>query len=94
MSQEPQETKEEARLRQLLEEVESMNFPDYPAYRTGCRWGLVCAIPVFALVLFVLCISSKDILHTLLIYGWTAPVIAGTIFLLVWAIGAFRPTKL
>ena len=27
-------------------------------------------------------------------YGWTAAIIAITVFLVVWAIGSFRPQKL
>ena len=57
--------------------------------------GLRFFIAGILIVLFLLVCGRLDHFgRRLAQYGWTAAIIAITVFLVVWAIGSFRPQKL
>ena len=90
---------EDAKTREVLRMMDRMmqesKIPDYPDYRRGLRWGgIVGVLALAALIVFiVLSGQSNDIAGRLLRHGWTALAVGGVMFLLVGAIGAFRPPK-
>ena len=87
---------DDPRLKELLRQVEAVDIPDYPDWKKGRRWGLTAGVAVgILIVLFLLvCGRLEPFGRRLAQYGWTAAIIAITVFLVVWAIGSFRPQKL
>lgn len=80
---------DDPRLKELLRQVEAVDIPDYPDWKKGRRWGLTAGVAAGILIVLFLLVCGR-----LAQYGWTAAIIAITVFLVVWAIGSFRPQKL
>lgn len=83
------EQEDDPRLKELLRQVEDVyNIPDYPDWKRGWKWGLPSGIIAGAIVALFLLSCGR-----LLQLGWSAALFAFAVFLVVWAVGAFRPQK-
>ena len=87
---------DDPRFKELLRQVEAVDVPDYPDWKRGWRWGLAAGVSAGVLIALFLLVGGKigNFGKRLLEYGWTAAAIAFAVFLVVWAIGAFRPQNL
>ena len=88
------ESEREARLKELLEEVESVQIPDYPDYQRGRKWAVYTGVPLLVILLAVmLCSGPITRLHVRLWDNIWTFASAALVVLVVWAFGAFRPQK-
>ena len=88
------ESEREARLKELLKEVESVQIPDYPDYQRGRKWGVYTGVPLLVILLAVMLFSGPITrLHVRLWDNIWTFASAALVVLVVWAFGAFRPQK-
>lgn len=88
------ESEREARLKELLKEVESVQIPDYPDYQRGRKWAVYTGVPLLVILLAVMLFSGPITrLHVRLWDNIWTFASAALIVLVVWAFGAFRPQK-
>ena len=88
------ESEREARLKELLKEVESVQIPDYPDYQRGRKWAVHTGIPLLVILLLVILFSGPvSRLHVRLWDNIWTFASAALVVLVVWAFGAFRPQK-
>ena len=88
------ESEREARLKELLKEVESVQIPDYPDYQRGRKWAVYTGGPLLVILLAVMLFSGPITrLHVRLWDNIWTFASAALVVLVVWAFGAFRPQK-
>ena len=88
------ESEREARLKELLKEVESVQIPDYPDYQRGRKWAVYTGVPLLVILLAVMLFSGPITrLHVRLWDNICTFASAALVVLVVWAFGAFRPQK-
>ena len=88
------ESEREARLKELLKEVESVQIPDYPDYQRGRKWAVYTGVPLLVILLAVMLFSGPITrLHVRLWDNIWTFASAAVVVLVVWAFGAFRPQK-
>ena len=88
------ESEREARLKELLKEVESVQIPDYPDYQRGRKWAVYTGVPLLVILLAVMVFSGPITrLHVRLWDNIWTFASAALVVLVVWAFGAFRPQK-
>ncbi|HJH02690.1 hypothetical protein [Victivallis vadensis] len=88
------ESEREARLKELLKEVESVQIPDYPDYQRGRKWAVYTGVPLLVILLAVMLFSGPITrLHVRLWDNIWTFASAALVVLVVWAFGAFRPQK-
>ena len=88
------ESEREARLKELLKEVESVQIPDYPDYQRGRKWAVYTGVPLLVILLAVMLFSGPITrLHVRLWDNILTFASAALVVLVVWAFGAFRPQK-
>ena len=88
------ESEREARLKELLKEVESVQIPDYPDYQRGRKWAVYTGVPLLVILLAVMLFSGPITrLHVRLWDNIWTFASAALVELVVWAFGAFRPQK-
>ena len=88
------ESEREARLKELLKEVESVQIPDYPDYQRGRKWAVYTGVPLLVILLAVMLFSGPITrLHVRLWDNIWMFASAALVVLVVWAFGAFRPQK-
>ena len=88
------ESEREARLKELLKEVESVQIPDYPDYQRGKKWAVYTGVPLLVILLAVMLFSGPITrLHVRLWDNIWTFASAALVVLVVWAFGAFRPQK-
>ena len=88
------ESEREARLKELLKEVESVQIPDYPDYQRGRKWAVYTGVPLLVILLAVMLFSGPVTrLHVRLWDNIWTFASAALVVLVVWAFGAFRPQK-
>ena len=88
------ESEREARLKELLKEVESVQIPDYPDYQRGRKWAVYTGAPLLVILLAVMRFSGPITrLHVRLWDNIWTFASAALVVLVVWAFGAFRPQK-
>ncbi len=88
------ELEREARLKELLKEVESVQIPDYPDYQRGRKWAVYTGVPLLVILLAVMLFSGPITrLHVRLWDNIWTFASAALVVLVVWAFGAFRPQK-
>ena len=88
------ESEREARLKELLKEVESVQIPDYPDYQRGRKWAVYTGVPLLVILLAVMLFSGPITrLHVRLGDNIWTFASAALVVLVVWAFGAFRPQK-
>ena len=88
------DSEREARLKELLKEVESVQIPDYPDYQRGRKWAVYTGVPLLVILLAVMLFSGPITrLHVRLWDNIWTFASAALVVLVVWAFGAFRPQK-
>ena len=88
------ESEREARLKELLKEVESVQIPDYPDYQRGRKWAVYTGVPLLVILLAVMLFSGPITrLHVRLWDNIWTFASAALVVLVVWSFGAFRPQK-
>ena len=88
------ESEREARLKELLKEVESVQIPDYPDYQRGRKWAVYTGVPLLVILLAVMLFSGPITrLHVRLWDNIWTFASAALVVLVVWVFGAFRPQK-
>ena len=88
------ESEREARLKELLKEVESVQIPDYPDYQRGRKWAVYTGVPLLVILLAVMLFSGPITrLHVRLWDNIWTFASGALVVLVVWAFGAFRPQK-
>ena len=88
------ESEREARLKELLKEVESVQIPDYPDYQRGRKWAVYTGVPLLVILQAVMLFSGPITrLHVRLWDNIWTFASAALVVLVVWAFGAFRPQK-
>lgn len=88
------ESEREARLKELLKEVESVQIPDYPDYQRGRKWAVYTGVPLLVILLAMMLFSGPITrLHVRLWDNIWTFASAALVVLVVWAFGAFRPQK-
>ena len=88
------ESEREARLKELLKEVESVQIPDYPDYQRGRKWAVYTGVPLLVILLAVMLFSGPITrLHVRLWDNIWTFASAALVVLVVWAFGAFRPQQ-
>ena len=88
------ESEREARLKEWLKEVESVQIPDYPDYQRGRKWAVYTGVPLLVILLAVMLFSGPITrLHVRLWDNIWTFASAALVVLVVWAFGAFRPQK-
>ena len=85
------DSEDDPAFRQLLLQIAAVDIPDYPDWKRGMMWGLSIGILIVLLSLLVLLIGEGSYWSRLLKYGWMALCFAFAVFIIVGAIGAFRP---
>ena len=83
------ESEREARLKELLKEVESVQIPDYPDYQRGRKWAVYTGVPLLVILLAVMLFSGPITrLHVRLWDNIWTFASAALVVLVVWAFGA------
>ncbi len=85
------DSEDDPEYRQLMLRIAAVDIPDYPDWKRGMKWGLSIGIFIVLLSLLVFLIGDGSYLERLLKYGWMALCFAFAVFIIVGAIGAFRP---
>jgi hypothetical protein len=85
------DSEDDPEYRQLMLRIAAVDIPDYPDWKRGMKWGLSIGIFIVLLSLLVLLIGDGSYWERLLKYGWMALCFAFAVFIIVGAIGAFRP---
>lgn len=85
------DSEDDPEFRRLMRRIAAVDYPDYPDWKRGTKWGLSIGILIVLLSLLILLIGEGSYRSRLAEYGWTALGFAFTAFFVVGAIGAFRP---
>ena len=85
------DSEDDPEYRQLMLRIAAVDIPDYPDWKRGMTWGLSCGILIVLLSLLVFLIGDGSYWERLLKYGWMVLCFAFAVFIIVGAIGAFRP---
>ncbi len=84
---------DDPKFRELLRQVSEVDVPDYPDWSRGWKWGLFSGAFTAFIIFLVIFISGPlaSFWQRLQGYGFGSLGIAFAVFLIVGAVGAFRP---
>jgi len=85
------DSEDDPRFRQLLLRIAAVHIPDYPDWKRGLKWGLAAGTFLVLLSLLILLIGEGTYWSRLVRYGWMGLCFAAALFIIVGAVGAFRP---
>jgi UDP-N-acetylmuramyl pentapeptide phosphotransferase/UDP-N-acetylglucosamine-1-phosphate transferase len=85
------DSEDDPEFRRLMRRIAAVDIPDYPDWKRGMKWGLLIGILIVLVSLLAFLIGDGSYWERLLKYGWQVLCFAFVVFLIVGAIGAFRP---